>query len=122
MTLLRKVKFSGLTLFHIAEEIFKAAVPCSYNSGRVDIVFDVYLEQSIKNIERNRRCSGTISFKKNVGNHVALQWNLFLGLNHKKTELIKLLVSQWGKKNITKQIIYVTFDKKCVCILLHTGR
>ena len=107
MALLRKVKCSGLTLFHIAEETFKAAMPCTYNSGRVDIVFDVYFEQSIKNIEGNRRCSGTISLKKNVRSHVALQWNLFLGLNHKKTELVKLLVSQWGK---------------CVCILLHTGR
>ena len=63
MTLMRKVKCSGLT-FHVAEEIFKAAMSCSYNSARVDIVFDVYFEQSIKNIERNRRCSDTISFKK----------------------------------------------------------
>ena len=67
MALVRKVKCSGLTFFHIAEEIFKAAMSCCYNSAQVDIVFDMYFEQSIKNIERNRRCPGTISFKKIVG-------------------------------------------------------
>ena len=65
MALVRKVKCYGLTFFHITEEIFKVATSCSYNSARVDTVFNVYFEQSIKNIERNRRCSGTISFKKN---------------------------------------------------------
>ena len=65
MALVGKVKCSGLTFFHIAEDIFKAAMSCSYNSARVDIVFDVYFEQSIKNIERNQKYSGTISFKKN---------------------------------------------------------
>ena len=33
MALARKVKCSDLTFFHIAEEIFKAAMPCSYNSA-----------------------------------------------------------------------------------------
>ena len=64
MAFVRKVKCSSLTFFHIVEEIFKAAMSCSYNSARVDIVFDVYFEQSIKYIERNQRCSNTVSFKK----------------------------------------------------------
>ena len=89
---------------------------CCYNSAQVDIVFDIYFEQSIKNIERNRRCSGTISFKKIVGSHVALQWNLFLGLNHNKTELVKFIVSKWEKKNITEKVFYVTYGEKCVCL------
>ena len=83
----------------------------SYNSAREDIVFDMYFEHSVKNIERNRRCSGTISFKKSVGSHVALQWNSFLGLNNNKTELIKFLVSEWEKKNITEEVIYVTYGE-----------
>ena len=33
MVLVRKMKCSGLTFFHIAEEIFKAAMSCSYNSA-----------------------------------------------------------------------------------------
>ena len=64
MALVRKVKCSDLTFFHIAEEIFKAAMACSYNSARVDTMFDLYFEQSINDIERNW-CSGTISLKKN---------------------------------------------------------
>ena len=49
---------------------------------------------SILDIERNRRCSGTISFKKIVESHIALQWSSFLGLKHKKIELVKFLVSE----------------------------
>ena len=31
MASVRKVKYSGLTFFHIAEKIFKAAMSCSFN-------------------------------------------------------------------------------------------
>ena len=79
--------------------------------------FDVCFEQSIKNIARNRRCSGTtISFKKIIGSHVALQWNSFLGLNYNKTELVKFPVFEWEKKNVTEKVIYVTYSEKCVCL------
>ena len=54
--------------------------------------------------------------KKIVASHAALEWNSFLGLNHNKTELVKFLVSEWEKKNITEKIIYVTYGKKCVCL------
>ena len=111
---MRRVKCYGLTFFHIIEEIFKAAMSCSYNSAWVDIVFYVYFEQSIRHIEKNWRCSGTISFKEIVGSHVALQQNSFLGLNHNKTELVKFLVSEWEKKNITEKVIYVNYGEKCV--------
>ena len=47
--------------------------------------------------------------------NLALQWNSFLGLNHNKTQLIKFLVPEWEKKNITEKIIYVTNGEKCVC-------
>ena len=42
---------TGLTFYHRVEGIFKIAMSCSDSS--VDIVFDVYFEQSVKNIERN---------------------------------------------------------------------
>ena len=94
----------------------------SYNSAGVDTVFDVYFEQSIKNIERNRRCSDTISFKNIVGSHVAPQWNSYLDLNHNKTKLVKFLVSEWEKKNKTEKVICVTYGEKCASIILYTGR
>ena len=54
--------------------------------------------------------------KKIVGSHVALQWNSFFVLNYNKTEHVKFLVCEWEKKNITKKVIYVTYDKKCICL------
>ena len=72
MALVRKVKCSGLIFFHIAEEIFKDEMSCCYSSARANIVFDVCFEKAMKNIERNRRCSCTKSFKKILQSHVAL--------------------------------------------------
>ena len=105
---------TGLTFYHRAEGIFKIAI--SYSDNSVDIVFDVYFEQSAKNIEKNWRYSGTVSFRKNVGSHVALQWNSFLDLNHNKTELVQFLVSKWEKKNITEKATQVTYDEKYCCL------
>ena len=56
MALVRKVKCVGLTFDKAADEIFNAALSSANGSTRIDIVFDIYTDESIKNVERNRRC------------------------------------------------------------------
>ena len=86
--LVRKVKCAGLTFDKAAVEIFNAALSSTTGSNRVDIVFDVYKDESIKNVERNRRCPSTLSFKAIVGTNVIRQWNSFLGDNENKNSLV----------------------------------
>ena len=50
------VKCVGLTFDKAADEIFNAALSSANGSTRIDIVFDIYTDESIKNVERNRRC------------------------------------------------------------------
>jgi len=119
MALVRKVKCSGLTFSQVADVIFKAALLSSRASTRIDIVFDVYFDESIKNVERSRRCSENISvsFKKIIGNNIIRQWHSFLGEGNNKTELIKFLVSEWKSKQIDNgKIIYATYGSHCICI------
>ena len=67
MTLVRKIKTAGLTYEEFALKLLNTVLSSSSSSTRVDVVFDVYREISIKNAERACRKSGSLEFKKNVG-------------------------------------------------------
>ena len=73
MALVRKVKCVGLTFDKAADEIFNVALSSANGSTKIDIFFDIYKDESIKNVERNRRCSETLSFKEIVGTNVIRQ-------------------------------------------------
>ncbi|XP_066917320.1 uncharacterized protein [Clytia hemisphaerica] len=54
MALVRKVKPTGHTYQSYADHLLASAISSSGNASRVDIVFDVYRDKSIKNAERER--------------------------------------------------------------------
>ena len=117
MVLVRKVKRFGLTFDKAADEIFNAALSSANRSTRIDIVFDIYKVESIKNVERNRRCSDTLSFKKIVGTNVIRQWNLFLGDNNNKNSLVHFLVNNWREYAMpVNKVICETIGDKCICL------
>ena len=117
MALVRKIRCTGLTFSQVADVLFKAAISSSKRSTRIDIVFDVYFEESIKGVERNRRCSNQLSFKTIIGNNVVRQWQSFLGGGNNKNELVKFLVKEWAEKEIPENlIIFATCGECCICI------
>ena len=93
MALVRKVKCVELTFDKAADEILNAALSSANGSTKIDIVFDIYKDESVKNVERNRRCSDTLSFKEIVGTSVIRQWNSFLGDSNNKNSLVHFLVN-----------------------------
>ena len=105
MALVQKIKYTGMSFIQFAS-------CCCTESTRLDIVFDVYLDESIKNVDRHRRCSNTLSFKKIMENQTITQWNTSLGDNKNKMELIKFLISEWGKQMLSKEM-HVTCGEKC---------
>lgn len=86
MTLVRKVKHTRHTFDSYADEILKAAVLSSAGASRIDIVFDVYREHSIKNAERTRRETGKLQFKRIIGTQVIKQYTSFLSSGSNKME------------------------------------
>ena len=56
MALVQKVKCVGLTFDKAADEIFNAALSSANGSTRINIVFDIHKDESIKNVQRNRGC------------------------------------------------------------------
>ena len=66
-------------------------------SARIDVVFDVYKEYSVKNAERENGDVKTVFIlkkKKKNGNNIICQWSTFLGNSTKETEYMKLLASE----------------------------
>ena len=53
----------GVTFDEFVDELFKFALTSSSGAMRIDIVFDVYRETSIKNAERSHREVGRLHFK-----------------------------------------------------------
>ena len=65
MALVRKIKGTGLTFNQLANDLLNTVLSTGIESTRIDVVFDVYKDYSIKNAERKRRCEDSLHFKKN---------------------------------------------------------
>ena len=55
MAAVRQLKASGLTCKEFAAKLLKRAIRIVKNTKRIDVVFDVYLDNSIKDVAKNRR-------------------------------------------------------------------
>lgn len=72
---------------------------------RIGLVFDVYLEISIRNAGRQKPGSGTdIKFSNLVHGHRIKMWRNFLSEADNKAKLIEFLISEW-KSNSKCQLI-----------------
>ena len=99
MALVRKIKTAGLTHEEFALKLLNTLLSTSSSSSRIDVVFDVHQQISIKNAERARRKSGSFEFKKIVGSQQIKQWTSFPSSVNNKTELIKFTVEEWKNKS-----------------------
>ena len=61
MALIQMIKPSSMTYAKLADELLKAVLARNKQVVKTDVVFDVYREKSIKNVERVRRSSGTVA-------------------------------------------------------------
>jgi len=87
-------------------------------SSRIDVVFDVYKETSIKDAERVKRGADTgIQFKNIASGHKIQQWRKLLSSPSNKTSLTKFLVEDWkGSKQRQKlkdKVLHVTCEQFC---------
>ena len=118
MALVRMVKCTGLTYNQFADDLLKLVVAKSCGSKRMDEVFNVNRENSIKNAERGNRSTSQIQFNVIVGSAKITQWGTFLSNNKNKSQLIRFLVSRWESQcsAIGESKLYVSFDEECVSI------
>ena len=110
MAAVRQFKVAGLTYKKFAGQLLRYFIALGKNVSRIDAVFDAYHQNSIKDVERNRRSQGELAFNRILPNLEITQWNLLLSSNTNKNKLIEFIVNEW--KNLGhlrgQKVLYVT--------------
>ena len=89
MGLVQRMNGNNKTFAQLAESVMAMVLYVGGRSGRVDVVFDVYRQPSIKYSERLNRCaSTTVQYTCLARGHNIQQWRKFLSSSLNKTSLI----------------------------------
>ena len=118
MSLVQKINCNNKTFSQVADSTLASILHEGSQSKRIDVVFDVYQETSIKDAERCNRGSRTSLQYKNIApGHNVQQWRKFLGSSCNKISLIKFLVSEWRhlkyQQKIGDKSLFVTCEDAC---------
>ena len=110
MAAVRQFKVTGLTYKKFAGQLLRYFIALGKNALRIDAVFDVYHQNSIKDVARKRRSQGELAFNKILPNSEIKQWNLLLSSNTNKNKLIEFIVNEWKNLGhlLDRKVLYVT--------------
>ena len=105
MSLVNKIRGDNRTFGDIAESIFMIAIQSGNASSRIDIVFDVYKDNSIKTAEREGRGEATgLAHGNIVASQKMQQWRRLLRSSASKTALIKFFVKRGEMIHIQRSL------------------
>ena len=118
MGLVQKLSGNNKTFAELAKYALSKVLHEGAQSSRIDMVFDVYLEESIKNAERCNRGSGSgIQFKQITPGHKIKQWRKFFDSSSNKSSLISFIVDEWksseNREKFSNKILYATNKEAC---------
>ena len=104
MAVVQKLKGDHKTFPKIADTIMSMTLNEGHDSERIDVLFDVYREESIQNAEREKRGSYTgHEYKSIKADHRIHQWRNFLTSSSNKTQLIQFLSEERQKGKIQRE-------------------
>ena len=92
MALVQQIKTTKMTYSQFATVLLKKVLSIGRDSSRIDVVFDVYLDNSIKGVERNRRSCGELKLQQIIPDAEIKQLALVLLSNDNKNKLIRFIV------------------------------
>ncbi len=117
MSLVQKANGDGKTFQELANNLLTSALQISTNSKHLDIVFDVYLQQSIKNAERIARCATQIVYTQISAGQKIRKYRELLGSSKSKESLIAFVFEVWQKPESQQRLgskeLYITCKEKC---------
>ena len=105
----------------LAEKIF-GILP---KTKRIDFVTDIYHPNSIKSFERRRRGSSPTFLLSGPKTRTPRDWKSFMSNDENKTQLIKLLLSEWQKSRYAGKLrgrqLFFVCGEKCYCLTSYDG-
>ena len=118
MSIVQKLDGNQKTFGDIAKTVLKIVIREGDKCDRVDVVFDVYREGSIKDAERVNWGSGSgVKFRSLATGHKVKQWRSFLPEAKNNTMLIEFITEEWksneSKSMIGQKTLFVTCGQKC---------
>ena len=111
MALVQKLKTPGKTFGDLSQDLVDVVLYLGRDSSRIDLVFNVYSDESIKNAERTRCTSGSFTYQILKSTQPVKQWTNFLSSSENKGELIKFFISSWTAKpiNVSLKMLFVGY-------------
>ena len=104
-----------------AEKIF-GILP---KTKRIDFVTDTYHPNSIKSFERCHHGSSSTFLLSGPKTRTPRDWKSFMSNDENKTQLIKLLLSEWQKSRYAGKLrerqLFFVCGKKCYCLTSYDG-
>lgn len=119
MALIHKVHGENLTFEQLSDKIFNHILHAAQESNRIDVIFDVYHQDSIKTAERETRASREgITFHEIRPSHKIKNWRRLLMCTDSKNMLTKFLADSWKndklkRKQLGNKIMFVTCADQC---------
>ena len=94
--------------------MLKKVLSIGGDSSRIDVAFGVYLDNSIKDMERNRRSCGELKLQQIITDAEIKQWALLSSSNDNKNKLIRFTVEHWKSNSnlINGKEFITTVDSK----------
>jgi len=113
MSLVQKLRGNDKTFLQLTESALTHVLHEGSKCHRIDVVFDVYREMSIKDAERSNRTSDTgIRCKNTAPGNKIQQWRNFLCSHANNTAEIRFLVEQWKspqqKEKLLENVLYAS--------------
>ena len=123
MSLVQRLKGDQLTFGDVAITVLSMAMKEGVSCNRIDVVFDIYKELSIKNSERRLRGEESGHQPVNItSTQIVRQWRNFLTRVSNKTSLITFIVKEWRKKacrqKLEGKLLYANAGDTCYRITM----
>ena len=118
MALVQRLKGDHEKFSDVADCLLNMVLHEGSSSNRIDVIFDVYRENSIKNAERENRGSECGNeFRHIQPEHKVQGWRKFL-LNPKNKKVFTMfVVKEWKKDNyrskLANKVLFVACEEEC---------
>ena len=108
------------TFAEVAEYLLCFVLQEGSNSKRMDVLFDVYKENSMKNAEREKRGAESGNEFRNIQSaHKVQHWIKFLLNSKNKKVFTEFMVKEWRRDKyrtkLTGEALFVTCESDCAC-------
>ena len=118
MAVIQKVSGENRTFDELSDLILKQMLHHGQTSSRIDVVFDVYRDQSIKTAERENRGSHEgVVFSQIRPGHKIKNWRRLLACSESKDNFTKFLAESWKdekkRQTLGDKVLLVTSGDKC---------